>query len=100
MYIEFAQFILLTFIIICCIYLTHISNLHVIREQVKGEVANKQFMEVNGKMNDILTSFRENNSMLENVLRIEKEKGIMCFKDNTKECDACKGDCPYQRVVR
>lgn len=97
MYMDFAEAILLIFVIMACIYLVHTSNLRVIREKVKGEVENKRLTDVNSKLTSILESMRELNYSIELTAEEQRSKRVMCFQDGSKECDVCQGDCPYRK---
>lgn len=97
MYMNAIEFFFLTFVVICAIYLVHMSKLRILREQAKGEIGNRQFQQVNSKLVSILEAMRELNYSIELTAEEQRSKQLMCFKDGSKTCSVCEGDCPYRQ---
>ena len=101
MYINFAQALLLSLLIIVTIYLGHQSKIRLLKIQEKSRVSRLQLSEAMGMITPMIDNLKETNLKLEQYNRAQRDKKLICFQDENKYCTLCGkvGDCPlYQGI--
>jgi len=95
--ISTLQAFLLTITILMMIFLVHKSKLRLLQVQVKAETSRAQLKQAVDNMCIPLDGLRAVNNYMDKIKIEQKASRIMCFMDDTKECDICHGDCPYRK---
>ena len=111
MYVNFAQALLLSLLIITTIYLGHQSKIRLLKTQEKSRLSRLQLSEAMGLINPMIENLKDTNLRLEQYNKAQRDKKLVCYQDESKYCTLCGkvDDCPlYQglnnskeeRVVR